>query len=223
MSKITPLSLGFSNAILVQETGTILVDTGAPGAIEKYRTLFAKQNLSPSDVQLIVITHGHTDHFALAHELRKLTGAPVLCHTQALTALRTGKNPPVHPRNELGESVLKMISGKEPEVLYPVEPDILIDAEYDLSFYGIAGKIIPTPGHSSCSLSVLLESGVAIVGDMIVSSPFTGKATVAYFADNPADLCSSIQLLLPNAHTFYSGHGGPFTRIQVEEALQNFG
>ena len=30
MSRITPLSLGFANAILVQETGAIMIDAGAP-------------------------------------------------------------------------------------------------------------------------------------------------------------------------------------------------
>ena len=219
MSRITTLSLGFSNATLIQETGAILVDTGAPATVETYRRFFVKCRIDPQDIQLIVITHGHTDHFAHAHELRELTGAPVLCHRQALTALRTGKNPPVHPRNELGESVLRMIAGKEPTVSQPLEPDILIDAEYDLSFYGIAGKIIPTPGHSNCSLSVVLDSGSAIVGDLVVSSPFTGQATLAYLADQPEVLFESVRHLLAVSRTFYSGHGGPFSHDQVAAAL----
>jgi len=219
MSLITTLPLGFSNAILIQETGTILVDTGAPATQEKYRALFASLQVDPLDIRLIVITHGHSDHFAHAIELRELTDAPVLCHIEALPALRTGKNPPVHPRNELGESVLKMIAGKEPAASGPFEPDIVIESAYDLSFFGVSGKIIPTPGHSKCSLSVLLDSGNAIVGDMIVSSPFTGLASAAYFADDPDSLFTNIRKLLPQAHTFYSGHGGPFTREQVEIAL----
>ena len=219
MSLITTIPLGFSNAILIQEQGVILVDTGAPATVEKYRALFDKLQLDPQDIGLIVITHGHSDHFAHAHELRELTGAPILCHSRALPALRTGINPPVHPRNELGESILKMIAGKEPAASMPIEPDILIDSEFDLAFYGIAGIILPTPGHSDCSLSVLLDSGAAIVGDMVVSSPFTGKASVAYFAEDPNTLFANVRMLLPHAHTFYSGHGGPFTRQQVQAAL----
>ena len=220
MNPIITIPLGFSNAILVQETGTILVDTGAPATFERYRRVFDKLRVDPRNIQLIVITHGHTDHFAYASELRELTGAPVLCHAQALPALRTGRNPAVHARNELGESVLKMIAGKEPRASGPIEPDILIDSVYDLAYYGVAGKIIPTTGHSACSLSVLLDSGAAIVGDMVVSSPFSGTATLAYFAEDTAALFDSIRLLLPQAHTFYCGHGGPFSREQVEAALQ---
>lgn len=222
MNRITTIPLGFSNAILVQESGAIIVDTGAPATLRKYQEVFASLQLDPQDIRLIVITHGHSDHFAHARELRELTGAPILCHSKALSALRTGKNPPVHPRNELGESVLKMIAGKEPPAM-PVEPDIVIDADYDLAFFGVAGKIISTPGHSDCSLSVLLDSGDAIVGDLVVSSPFTGKATAAYFADDPDALFASVRRLLPFVHTFYSGHGGPFTHEQVEAALQEKG
>jgi len=222
MNRITTIPLGFSNAILVQESGMILVDTGAPATQQKYQEVFAALQVDPQDIRLIVITHGHSDHFAHARELRELTGAPILCHSKSLPALRTGKNPPVHPRNELGESVLKMIAGKEPSAM-PVEPDIVIDADYDLGFFGVAGKIISTPGHSDCSLSVILDSGDAIVGDLVVSSPFTGNASVAYFADNPDALFASVRKLLPFTHTFYSGHGGPFTHEQVETALQEKG
>lgn len=218
MSRITTLPFGFSNAILVQETGIVLVDTGAPATLKKYQTLFAKLQIEPRDIGLIVITHGHTDHFAHANELRELTGAPILCHRKALPALQTGKNPPVHPRNELGESVLKLIAGKTPPAL-PIDPDILIDTAYDLNFYGVAGKVIPTPGHSECSVSVLLDSGDAVVGDLLVASPFTGKPTPAYLSDDPDALFASIRMLLPHANTFYSGHGGPFTRAQVESSL----
>jgi glyoxylase-like metal-dependent hydrolase (beta-lactamase superfamily II) len=220
MSRITPLALGFANAILVQETGAIMVDTGAPATPEIYHQFFARCAIDPQDIRLIVITHGHTDHFAHAHELRELTGAPVLCHSKALAALRTAKNPPVHPRNELGESVLRMIAGKEPPASRPLEPDILIDGEYDLTYYGVAGKIIPTPGHSDCSVSVVLDSGAVMVGDMIVSSPFTGHATIAYLAEQPELLFDNVRRLLPLGDLFYSGHGGPFSRQQVQVALQ---
>lgn len=220
MSRITPLSLGFANAILVQETGAIMIDTGAPATPEIYRQFFVRCAIDPQEIRLIVVTHGHTDHFAHAHELRELTGAPVLCHSKALTALRTAKNPPVHPRNELGESVLRMIAGKEPPVSQPLEPDILIDDEYDLAYYGIAGKIIPTPGHTDCSVSVALDSGAVMVGDMIVSSPFTGQATIAYLAEQPELLFDNVRRLLSFGDLFYSGHGGPFSREQVRLALQ---
>jgi glyoxylase-like metal-dependent hydrolase (beta-lactamase superfamily II) len=41
---------------------------------------------------------------------------------------------------------------------------VLGDEEVSLAEYGIPGKVVYTPGHSSGSVSVLLETGEAFVG-----------------------------------------------------------
>lgn len=215
MSKITTFTLGISNVFLIKDKGMILVDTGTNVSREKYMELFSNLGINPQAIDLIVISHGHSDHFAHVHELKELTGAPVLCHKNAVHALQTGKNPRVIPRNELGKSVLEMIKGNEPIVYKPVDPDLIVESIFDLNQYGVAGKIIHTPGHSDCSITVILDSGEAIVGDMLLSSPFTGEPCVAYFANDEKALFENIQVLLENAHTFYSGHGGPFTKEEI--------
>lgn len=48
-----------------------------------------------------------------------------------------------------------------------VKPDIVVTGDVDLSEYGIAGKIIHTPGHSPSSLSIILDNGEALVGDIV--------------------------------------------------------
>ncbi|MBU2699992.1 glyoxylase-like metal-dependent hydrolase (beta-lactamase superfamily II) [Sporomusaceae bacterium BoRhaA] len=215
MSEITTITLGISNLFLVRDKGLLLVDTGTDATREKYVELFSKLKINPRDIDLIVISHGHSDHFAHVHELKELTDAPVLCHKNAVDALKTGKNPKVIPRNELGERVLEMILKNEPILCQTVEPDIIVESMFDLNQYGVAGKIIYTPGHSDCSITVLLDSGEAIVGDMVVSSPLTGNACAAYFANDEKALFNNIRMLLEHAHTFYSGHGGPFSRKQI--------
>jgi hydroxyacylglutathione hydrolase len=45
---------------------------------------------------------------------------------------------------------------------------VLSDEEFSLIGYGIPSKIIYTPGHSMGSVSVLLETGDAFVGDLFV-------------------------------------------------------
>lgn len=217
MSKITTLRLGFSDAFLIQDKATIIVDTGINVYLEKYLEIFAKLDINPKEIGLIIISHGHADHYGNAHMLKELTGAPILCHKNAVKALQTGYDEKIIPRNELGESVFNLIKNKLPKADKTVEPDIVIDEEADLVPYGIRGKIIHTPGHSDCSISVILESGQAIVGDIMVRSPFTAKPCLAYFATDEKALHLSVSKLVKEAHIFFGGHGGPFTK---DEALQ---
>ncbi len=219
MSKINSFTFGISNVFLIRDKGMILIDTGTNASRETYMKLFSDMEINPQEIDLIVISHGHSDHFAHVYELKELTGAPVLCHKNAVHALRTGKNPKVIARNELGKSILAIIKGNEPFVYKPVEPDLVVESIFDLNQYGVAGKIIHTPGHSECSITVILDSGEAIVGDILVASPFTGEPCIAYFANDEQALFESIQMLLENAHTFYSGHGGPFTKEEISKLV----
>jgi hydroxyacylglutathione hydrolase len=215
MSKIITLKLGFANAFLIRDRGTILVDTGFNVSKEKYIRLFRELEIDSKEIDLIIISHGHADHFAHAHELKEMTGAPILCHKNAVHALQTAQNAVIIPRNALGERVLKMIKTNLPMASKSVQPDLVMDSTFDLNQYGVSGKAIYTPGHTDCSISVILDSGEAIVGDILVPSPFTGELCMAYFAYNEELLLESVKTLLGHAHIYYGCHGGPFTREEV--------
>ena len=47
---------------LVRSTVNVLVDTGNPADGEELLRLLAAEGLSPSDIGVVVCTHGHTDH-----------------------------------------------------------------------------------------------------------------------------------------------------------------
>jgi hydroxyacylglutathione hydrolase len=219
MSKIITLKLGFANAFLIRDRGTILVDTGFNVSKEKYIRLFRELEIDSKEIDLIIISHGHADHFAHAHELKEMTGAPILCHKNAVHALQTAQNAAIIPRNALGERVLKMIKTNLPMASKSVQPDLVMDSTFDLNQYGVSGKAIYTPGHTDCSISVILDSGEAIVGDILVPSPFTGELCMAYFAYNEELLLESVKTLLGHSHIFYGSHGGPFTREEVLELI----
>lgn len=220
MTEIHTLALGFANALLVREQGSLLVDTGIHVDEARYAKEFARLGLQAGDIRLIVVTHGHADHYGQAALLKKMTGAPLLCHEKAAPLLRTGGHAPAVARNELGERVLKMLRPNLPLVAAPVEPDLVMAGEeFDLHAYGIDGKAIYTPGHTDCSISVVLASGQALVGDILVPSPFTGEPCLAYLATDEQRLLASVRHLLSQASLFYGGHGGPFTKDQVVRLL----
>nr|WP_320146619.1 MBL fold metallo-hydrolase [uncultured Anaeromusa sp.] len=224
MSRIIPLKLGFADAHLVLDQQAILIDTGINANQEQYLSLFSQAGLTPQDITLLVITHGHADHYGNIRMLKDLTGAPVLCHLQAAQALQTAIDEDIIPCKGLGESVWEQIKNHLPQAASTITPDLLAGESFDLTPYGVAGKTIHTPGHTPGSLSVLLDSGEAIVGDLIVKPPFSPAPSLAYFANDEAALQRSINRLLQEAHTFFGGHGGPFQKKDILPLLskQNY-
>jgi hydroxyacylglutathione hydrolase len=221
MSKVKMFTLGVTNFYVVRgDKGVIMVDTGRDSSEKLYRDFWDRARIDPREIGLLVITHGHTDHFQHAYLLREMTGAAVVCHQNAAAALRTGVNPPIAARTEMGKRVLRAIAGTEPVVKQPVEPDRVFETEFDLSPYGVAGRVVHTPGHTDCSTAVVLDSGEVIVGDTVVASPVSGKACIAYFASDEKRLFASVRRLLDWGRIFFPGHGGRcFTRAEVETAL----
>jgi glyoxylase-like metal-dependent hydrolase (beta-lactamase superfamily II) len=221
MSKITPLKFGISNLTLIQDKGMIIVDTGCQSEKEAYVEAFAELGINPKDINLIVITHAHWDHCSRVNELKDLTGAPVLCHKNAVPVLQEGEWLEFKPRGEVGKRFIELIANDAADVIKPINPDIIVDSEFDLTPFGVAGKTIYTPGHSDCSISVVLDSGEAIMGDILRESPFDGKLCLAFIATDEEKLVDSVRNLLKikALHTFYGGHDGPHTREAVSQLV----
>ncbi len=59
--------------------------------------------------------------------------------------------------------------------------------------YGVAGSVIHTPGHTAGSVSVVLESGHAFVGDMFRGIP--PQLSLGMFYEDETTLEASIRTL----------------------------
>ena len=206
---------------VIQDRGVIIVDTGFENTREKYLEAFSEAGIKPEDVTLIVLTHGHSDHFSFAGELKKITNAPVLCHKLAVKALKAGKNPEFIPRNnEEGKKFLEFINSLDLTPHSPVNPDLTFEDEFDLTPFGVSGKVIHTPGHSYCSSSVVLDSGEAFIGDMLIDSPFTGEMCLPFLAFDESVLFDSYVKIFSMADVFYGGHAGPLTKNEMLELIR---
>jgi len=207
----------FVNAYIVRGERTIIIDSGFPGFGEKILDKMQEHGIKPGDVSLILITHGHHDHYGSAAFLKEKTGAPVAIHKDDAGALRTGVNPPLYPVGIAGRMMELMLGMMRTPKKLGMEPDIVIEDEMDLAKFGIDGKVIPTPGHTAGCVTVLLAGGCALQGDMIFGG-LLRKHTPAfpYFCKDREQLLKSIQLILDkNPKIIYAGHGGPFTAGQV--------
>lgn len=100
--------------------------------------------------------------------------------------------------------------------------DIAIgDEGLSLNEHGIPGKIIYTPGHSYGSVSVLLETGEAFVGDMAMNAlPLRFGPGLPIFAEDLVRLKESWRLLLDQGlKTIYPAHGEPFPVDIIRKAI----
>jgi hydroxyacylglutathione hydrolase len=163
---VQPLTLGFVQAYLIETPGGLfLVDCGMPG--QEKNILPAMQRLGRQDLKLIFITHAHADHTGSAAALKRLTGAQVAIHRLDAEALRTGT------MSARGRSwLLRQVMGLMTRLvrLQPVEPDIVLEDGDSLEQYGLAGKVVHTPGHSPGSCCLVLEDGSGFVGDLVSTS-----------------------------------------------------
>jgi glyoxylase-like metal-dependent hydrolase (beta-lactamase superfamily II) len=175
---------------------------------------------------LILISHGHIDHFGSAAALRERTGAPLAVHALDADCLRQGANPQDSLR-QAGWMVrlltrtpgLKNLLG--PDTIPPCPPDVVFEGEETrLDEYGVAGRVIHTPGHTHGSVTLLTDGGEAIIGDSVMGRMMgmirkPGLPIVAY---DLAQNWQSMRGLLDLApHTIYVGHGGPFATQEVAE------
>jgi hydroxyacylglutathione hydrolase len=227
MAEVVQYTLGMSNGFFVKDRGLIAVDCGSELGREPFLDVCERHGITPRDISLLVVSHGHVDHFVNMDEMRAITGAPLMCHKNAARPLREALYPDVRPRNAAGRFIWDSRDPSEEPVpvLHPMEPDLLVEGTVDLSGWGIQGRLVETPGHSDSCMSLVLDSGEAIVGDLVVEDPRDGSATVAYFClsdDLEAanrQVFASVASLLDVADSFYCGHGGPYTKAEVNEAL----
>lgn len=225
MNKIIQLAiypLGMINCYLIKgKHKHILVDTGIPNSEKKILKQLKKHQIALEDIGLLIITHGHIDHFGSVKRLKDILKVPVLIHEADQKAIQTGKSlsETLKPNHPFWEKYLKpsILKGKA----LPCEPDIVLQGkeEYSLSNYGIQGKVIHTPGHTPGTLSVVLDDGQAIIMDLASSGIFLGGIILNTrmkhppFHDNLEEVKNSINHILSlSTHTFYLGHGNPVSR-----------
>jgi len=183
MSDVIPVSLGMVKAFILTGDRPVLVDTGTAGNAGRVLAALGRQGVKPEDIGLVLITHAHPDHIGSLAELKQTIPAPVAIHRLDAESLRAG-----------------------------VRPDVLLDDEFDLRQFAVAGRVIWTPGHTRGSVSVMLDSGEAVVGDLVLPRFMAfGPPAIAFWAASRPDSFVSIgKVLAFKPSVILTSHGGPY-------------
>jgi len=217
------IRLGVTNCYIIRHKGVILIDTGVPGKAGSFVKACRKQNILPEEIGLILITHAHWDHIGSAKDIKELTGAKLALHINEQEWL---EKPAIHippGATAWGRTFSKiMFSVRKRIKLQPVKVDIPLKSNnFSLSDYGIPGEIIYTPGHSTGSTSILLETGEAFVGDLAMNAfPMRLNPGLPIFADSLEIVKESWRNLLNRgAKKVYPAHGKPFSAEVIRRII----
>lgn len=152
---VVEIQLTRVKAHLIVERDLSLIDCGYAGQADRLARAIEAQGRSPTELERVVITHGHPDHAGSARELAA-AGVTVLVHPADGAALRTTWRDVV-ARPSRGRVFAAMTP--EPPTFQPIEEGDVLPMLGGL-------RVVHTPGHTPGSVCLYgARDRVLFVGD----------------------------------------------------------
>ena len=208
--QVYQLQIRMTNVFLLVEEKLTLVDTGYWGSTQRIVNFVQQLGRTPTDIDLIVVTHHHYDHTGSLAELKVLTDAKVAAHEDDAPSIRGEPFAPSHPSQawlipRLGALVLSIGRPKTTEV------DILLEDGQELSPLG-GMRIIHTPGHTFGSICLLFpQRRLLMVGDALTHRRRLAFPPRLYSVDMAQARQSVKRLAELQFDTLCFGHGQAIT------------
>ncbi len=153
---VTRLKYGNTNTYFVRGTsGGLLIDTDYAGTLSAFYKALKSNHMSISDISYILATHFHPDHIGFVSELQKMGIKLLLIDIQCDY---------VH----FADGIFKRENNLQYEPIDEKAATVITcdESRNFLADLGIAGEIVKTASHSKDSVSIILDSGECMVGDL---------------------------------------------------------
>jgi len=155
-SQITIVNVGYRSTnywVVSAGTSHLIVDLGWPGSMGMMRATLKRMDVPLEEIRYGLATHYHIDHAGLGQEFKQ-DGVPLLVletQVQAIPLMKTWIKPQ--------DNYLDITTHDNVTISFSESRSILKQI-------GISGEILPTPGHSDDSVSLLLDDGAVFTGDL---------------------------------------------------------
>ena len=189
------LRYGNTNTFYIEGiNGGLLIDTDMAGTLPLFFRAIKAAGIEVRDIAYVLATHYHPDHIGLVGELQKLGVTLLLVDVQ---------RPSVHFADgifardrrlsyvPIDEAAARVISCGESRDF--------------LRGLGIEGEILSTPSHSEDSVSLILDDGACMVGDLEPMEYLAG------YGENPALEQDWERIISRHPSRILSAHGNEKT------------
>jgi len=214
---IVQILSGRSNVFLLTDGKTnILIDTSTDSNWNKLVNMLKSHSFNKIDY--LILTHTHHDHAANAGKVKDKYGAIVIVHKNEALHLLNGKATLPQGTNPFTRALINWV-GKKVESRFDYEPcsyDIEVDSAFSLKYIGFNAYLLHTSGHSSGSISLIIDDHIAIVGDTMFG--IFKNSVFPPYADNPKELVNSWgKLLSTGCILFLPSHGSIKNETQLRK------
>ncbi|MBN1440822.1 MAG: MBL fold metallo-hydrolase [Anaerolineales bacterium] len=165
----------------------LIFDLGWPGTMGAMLANLRRQSIPLAEIRLGLASHYHIDHAGLAQEFRQAGVHLLLMENQVQAVLQMKRF--TKPRDHYLEITIDDLT-----------PVCFAESRHILKEIGLAGEILPTPGHTADSVSLLLDGGSVFTGDL-------PPEDIPEAGDAAAVTASWRMLRERGARTVYPAHG----------------
>ena len=153
---LTVINVGYRSTnywVIGAGRSRLLFDLGGPGTMGMLRAQWRRMGVPLEEIRCGLASHYHIDHAGLAQELKSAGVRLLVFETQlpAIPSMKAFTKPQDH--------YLEFETGG-------IVPVPFAESRTILKEIGIGGEVLPTPGHSADSISLLLDDGSAFTGDL---------------------------------------------------------
>lgn len=218
--RVIPIPILNVKIFLVQsQSGMTLVDAGLPFQERRIETILQSLDVKLTDIQTIILTHGHLDHIGCLSYLVSHSDAVVICHRSIQSALENGGHEKAVPRVFSWKLLNPIVSALLRKRLNPVQVNWVVDECLDLHDFGLNGTLLHTPGHSPGSCSIFLEDGTCFLGDLLREPSPGNFDTGLFYHDRDQILTSLKKIAALKPERIYLSHGTMMTARDLDRFL----